>query len=429
MDIKGFLKEPKLDPQGGVYRGRISLPGVQWTGSGADAFATFTATADQLADAAENRLIWTDQSVQRGINPAAARGVHRELALADGYPDKKNYIFDSANADDIAEKLLRGDRLFLNPLVWNLRPGEFSAFFSREESSIYLYSGKVYLPDSHHRHQAILKAVRATREHPTAYPKFSGDRQFKIELYFLDKEGEGNYFYDKNQRPKPTAKSKAYDLSTIDDLSVLAMRVIEKSASLSQGVNRVTDRLSKKSPHFITLSTLREMMKTFAGTEEIDEAELEGMALVASDFFEMLSSVRPELRAAGDDGKRPIASDSLAAAAVMMHGYASLMKDYGTDIAKLGPSKAREVWRLRLEKLSPSRQVTVGDWNGDFFSKHNPIWLRHGIVKAGGESGQLNILNTGGARAQVSRILKKFVLSPHSAGGTVLTESDYGNPG
>src|SRR3546814_4337195 len=109
-DIEGFLDAPKLDANGSVYRGRLDLASVQWTGEGADAFATITVTADQLADAAENRLIWTDQTVQRGVNPAAKEKVPRELALADGYPDKNHYIFDASNADEIVEKLLNGDR-------------------------------------------------------------------------------------------------------------------------------------------------------------------------------------------------------------------------------------------------------------------------------------------------------------------------------
>ena len=419
MDLPGFLKEAKRDVQGGLYRGRMTLPGVQWTGVGSDAFATFTITADQLADAAESRLLWTDQAVQRGVNPSAPRGAPRELALADGYPDKRSYIFDAANADDIVEKLLRGERLFLNSLVWNLRPRDFSAYWSTEEESIYFYAGKVFLPDSHHRHQAILKAVRAIRESPASYPKFSGDHQFKVELYFLDKEGEGNYFFDKNQRPKPTAKSKAYDLTTLDDLSLLAKRVIEKSPSLSKGVNRVTDRLSKKSPEYITLSTLREMMKTFAGTDEINEAELEGLALVAAEFFEMLSAVRPELRA----GAVNSSPDSIAAAAVMMHGYAALMKDYGVDIGKLGPSSAKERWRLKLSLLSQDAQVSIGDWTGDLLSKRNPLWLRYGMVKLSGTGGTLNVLNTGGARAQAGRLLRRYLKLEDPARTAELMES------
>ena len=70
--IEGFLKKPKHSAGGRIYRGRFTFPGIQWTGDGADALVTFTITAEELADIAESRLLWTDQDVQRGIRPEIA---------------------------------------------------------------------------------------------------------------------------------------------------------------------------------------------------------------------------------------------------------------------------------------------------------------------------------------------------------------------
>jgi hypothetical protein len=248
LKISGLLKNPKKTAGGKIYRGRFQCPDVQWTDSSSGPMGTFTVTADQLADAAANGLLWTHQDVQRGIRPDLQTSPPRELSLANGYPDSTKYIFDSNNADNIVEKLLQGDKVFLNPLIWNLRPGTFDAYWNESEDSLYIYSGKVYLPDSHHRHQAIIKAVGIWRSAPKEYPRFSGAHQFKVELYFLSREDEGNYFFDKNQRPKPTEKSKAYDLTTLDDLSMLAKKVIEHSKDLAGNVNRVTDRLTAKKP-------------------------------------------------------------------------------------------------------------------------------------------------------------------------------------
>src|SRR5207247_10738372 len=120
----------------------------------------------------KNMLCWPDQAVQRGMRPDVFPATPRERSGGDSYPDPKLYIFDAANGDDITEKLLRGERLFLTPLFWNLRPGSFEAYWDAKKASLYLYSGKIYLPDSHHRQQAILKAVRAYRDAKSAYPKF-----------------------------------------------------------------------------------------------------------------------------------------------------------------------------------------------------------------------------------------------------------------
>src|SRR5580700_40886 len=132
-EIRGFLQQPKKAAGDRLYEGRFTCHDVQWAGRGEEALAIFTLTAAELADAAESRLLWTDQDVQRGIKPEANPQPARELQLADGYPDPKLYIFDADNANDIAEKLLRSDsgdrsdkrekkakrdKLFLSPLIW-----------------------------------------------------------------------------------------------------------------------------------------------------------------------------------------------------------------------------------------------------------------------------------------------------------------------
>jgi len=413
-EVPGFRDLPYTNPNKSLYRGRLALSGVQWTGNGADIFATATVTLAQIADACESRVLWTDQSVQRGLVPTAPADTARELPLADGYPDRRFYIFDAENADRLTERLLEGDRMFLSPLVWNLRPGTFEAYWSSDTDEVLLYDGRIFLPDSHHRHQAILKAVRAYRASPKSHPKLDLARQFKVELYFLDRADEGNYFFDKNQRPKPTALSKAYDLTTEDDLSVLAKRVLERSPALAPGVNRVTDRLSKKAPHFITLSTLREMMRAFAGSDEVEETELEGLAVIAAEFFEMLSVVRPELRVETPHIER---DRTLASAGVMMHGYGVLMRDFNRDLAGWGPVQARKRWRERLETLRPGALYSSGGWTGDFLDKDNPLWLELGITKRLPGRDSLSVFNTGGTRTRAGRALREHVMGMPTESG------------
>jgi hypothetical protein len=40
--VQGFLKEPKANASGGVYRGQFKCDEVQWTGSDSDLLASFT---------------------------------------------------------------------------------------------------------------------------------------------------------------------------------------------------------------------------------------------------------------------------------------------------------------------------------------------------------------------------------------------------
>jgi hypothetical protein len=403
MSVDGFLTQPKTDASGQFYAGRLLLRNVQWT-SESDTFGTATLTLEQVADAAENRLLWTDQAVQRGLLPTAPVKTTRELPLADGYPDTTLYVFNRKNADDMVEKLLGNEQLFFSPLVWNLRPGSFEAYWNDETQELAIYSGRIYLPDSHHRHQAILKAARAYRENPGGHPQFSLAKQFKVEIYFLDRRGEGDYFFDKNQRPKPTALSKAYDLTSADDLSMLAKRVLELNPDLDRGTNRVTDRLGKKAPHFITLSTLREAMRTFAGGTEVTDTEMEGLAAVASEFFGMLAEVRPELRS---DTTQSAREGKLGAAGVMIHAYAHLMREFRSDISTMGQRAAKKKWTDALGRLAADGHLEGDVWPGDFFDVENPVWLETGITRRNARTNKLDIANTGGARISAADVLRR----------------------
>jgi hypothetical protein len=410
IGIKGFINKPKKTASNRIYPGRFVCHDVQWAGDGTDILATFTLTAEEIAAAAENQLVWTDQDVQRGIRPDVSETPARELPVGAGYPDPKLYIFDADKANDIVEKLLRGERLFLSPLVWNLRPNTFEANWDEKESSLHLYSGRIYLPDSHHRQQAILKAMKVYRDSPSSYPRFSPSKQFKIELYFLTKEDEGNYFFDKNQRPQPTSKSKAYDLTTLDDLSLLAKKVIEKSGALKDNVNRVTDRLTARNPQVITLSTLREMMKSLAPVDSLDEVEIDGLATIAGIFYDLLADARPELGRIDQAERKKVRERLIVDSAVMMHGYAALMGEFNDAIPTLGLREATNEWHEKLRRrLKKDIRYSFGAWNGDLFEKRNPLWQRVGVVKPGKDGKRLTVLNTGAARSACGRVLRQLL--------------------
>jgi hypothetical protein len=407
-DIAGFRDQPERTASGATYTGRLSCDDVQITGEGNDVIATFTVTARQLVDAAKTEMLWTDQDVQRGIRPEVTNKVDKELSLSKGFPPSDIYVFNEESADDMTEKLLRGQRLFINPLVWNLRPSTFDAYFDVSARKIYIYDGRIYLPDSHHRHQAILKAAAVYRSAPNEYPHFDLNKQFKVELYFLKKSDEGNYFFDKNQRPTPTAKSKAYDLTSLDDLSVLAKRVIDLTPALSGNVNRVTDRLTAQNPNVVTLSTLRETLKHASDSEGLDESEIEGFATVASTLLNILAEVRPELGHLPLADRKRIRLSSLVDAPIMFQGYSALISDFNTDVVKFGLSKAVEKWRSTLQKLAPTVIYSCDAWRGDFFEKSNPLWTQLGIVKPG-VSGKPTVSNNRAARIQAMRALRGVV--------------------
>lgn len=406
---KGFLEERPKSASGKPLAGRFTCEDIQWTGEGGDLLGTFTITVRELLDLAESNLLWTDQDVQRGVKPEKSQAP-RLLSLANGYPDPESYIFVEENADEIAEKLLFGKKVYLSPLIWSLRPGEFEGFRDDENGRFIIYSGKIFLPDSHHRHQGILKAARSYRERPQDYPYFSLDKQFKVDIYFLSKLEEGNFFYDKNQLTRQTAKSKAFDLTTGDALSLLAKQIANGAKCLDGNVNRVTDRLTSSNPQVITLSTLREMAKSIVPQGDVSEHEVEATAALVSTFLDKLADRRPILGRVPLERRVESRRESLADAAVTMHGYGSLARDYMDDLPKLGSAEANATWNRKLDRLSEGRVYLYDNWSGDLFEKANPLWSKLGVLKPSNRGG-FSQVNNGATRAAMGRVLRQITAS------------------
>lgn len=398
-----MLDEPRFATDNTVYTGRLTLYDVQWINNRDEHLARCTLTIEQLLDITENQMIWTDQRVQRGIKPEAPSDTPIELPLAAGYPDDR-YVFKTANADDMVDKLLHGRRLHLHPLTWNLRPGSFHAYWDNEKRRLYIYDGKIYLPDSHHRHQALVKAARIFRESPNDYPDFHPDRQLPVDIYFMTRPEEMEFFFEKNQLTQPTAKSKAYDLTSQDPYALLAKEVIERSPSLRGNVNRVTDTLSARNPQVITLSTLRVVMETVVPELPPSAEDIEHYAAQIAAFYELLTEVRPELGHLDVGARQRIRSASLVDAAVMMHAYGALARMFIVDVAKGSLVDATAMWRTRLQQLAPALHYKSGAWQGDFFARDNPLWKERGVVQET-ESGRITASNTRQTRAVAAKVL------------------------
>ena len=404
LAIDGVRTTGRAAADGSLDPGVLTLPEVRWAANGPDVVGTCVLTVAQIEAASETRVLWTDQNVQRGVRPELDPPPPALVPLADGYPDPTKYVFDSANADDIAEKLLEGARVRLNPLVWNLRPGTFEIFFDTSTSRLHVYRGRIFLPDSHHRHQAILRAVAATRDAPDDYPDFGPGSQFTVEIYFMSIADEAEYFFEKNQLGRRADRSRAYELTSQDTLALTAKRFVDLTPSLQGNVNRVTDRLTSKNAQIVTLSTLRTMVETyFSRSDAPTPAEAEEAATRMSQFYELLVQVRPELGVLTLAERVAVRQQSLVDQAVMMHGYAALMRAYASEFAHEGRVAAAR-WERRLRRLSASDAYRVGRWSGDFFSRENPMWARVGVLQQT-KSGRLAVSNTRQTREVVAQAL------------------------
>lgn len=407
--VPELLREPLRRRGGGVYTGRFQVRAPKWLDNPDDLHATAALSVRDIVTAAENRLIWTDQVVQRGIKPGREKEASVELCLDDGYPDSSLYQFYPDKSDSIADRLLAGETgLRLSPLVWNLRSGGFEAAVhtTEDDEQIYLYRGRIYLPDGHHRHQGILKAHRLWAEAPEDYPGFDPERQFTVDIYFMSRREEAEYFFQKNTLPQQVERSKSFDLTEQDPLSVLAKQVIENAPSLRGNVNRVTDRLAASNPQVVTLSTLHELMRHIVGDDALTEEEIADVAPQLASFWEALAKVRKELGHLDVAERRESRRHSVAGQAVVMYGYAELMRRFLKDVASEGADTANSAWQDRLTDLSPNKAYEHGDWRGDFFDRDNPLWRELGVLQST-KSGGLTVSNTRQTRDQVAGALVK----------------------
>ncbi|HEV7936727.1 MAG TPA: DNA sulfur modification protein DndB [Solirubrobacteraceae bacterium] len=408
-EVPGVRDSPLQRRGSGEYLGRLRLQDLLPIPNPHDQGAVVRISARELADAVDNNLIWTDQVVQRGIKPGQEGVADIEVSLLAGYPDPKQYLFYSEQADDIAQKLLDGERPRLNPLIWNLRPGSFDAYFDVEAATLTIYRGRIYLPDGHHRHQGIAKAFRIWAEAPSEYPDFDPDRLFMVELYFMSREDEGEFFYEKNYLGRDVARAKAFDLTSRDPYATLAKALIDHTPSLRGNVNRVTDQLSGTVPHVVTLSTLRSMMEQLLGDDPaFSPQEFDEIATKLARFWELLVEVRPELGHLDSKRRRDSRKQSMAAQAVLMYGYADLMVRFLRDVEREGLEATEQRWRERLKALSPTITYEVDSWKGDFFSRENPLWRELGVIQQT-RSGKDAVSNVRQSRASASRELREHL--------------------
>ena len=107
--------------------------------------------------------------------------------------------------------------------------------------------------------------------------------------------------------------------------------------------------------------------------------------------------------------RRAVRDTLVVDAAVMMHGYASLMRSFNEMIAQRGIMQAMSEWRKKLEKLARDNEYAYEGWRGDLFNKRNPLWQQIGVVKPGKEGLKLTVLNTGSARSECGRVLRQLL--------------------
>lgn len=300
----------------------------------------------------------------------------------------KKPILDKEKIEKWADQLTQG-QAYLGQLSWNFRKGETSVEYDPATRTLTIGAGAATIPDSFHRHMAILKAVESAA-------RGSGfnslERMFSVRIYHVPVEEENRIFYAMNQEGKKADPTRSKWLHRVG-VTKLAAALVERSEHLKDNVDTVRDRLSKKNPRLFAFNTLSHAFEEHWPIPK-DAAFSTDIEYLLR-FWDKLFEVRPELGKLDIADRKVVRETSLVDSAVAIAGYVALarrMREQGIGLAA-------------LEKLAPTRM------NGetiDFFSRKNPVWQDVGVLVPMVNKKGVTTLNLRNARQSREAMLIKL---------------------
>ncbi len=107
-------------------------------------------------------------------------------------------ILDTEKIERWADQLMKGEA-YLGQLSWNFRKEETALEYDAGTHTLTIGAGAATIPDSYHRHMAILKAVDSAARGSGFEPL---KRMFSVRIYNVPIEEENRIFYAMNQEGK-----------------------------------------------------------------------------------------------------------------------------------------------------------------------------------------------------------------------------------
>jgi len=275
----------------------------------------------------------------------------------DAGPQGARRSLDRAKVQNWFNQLILGEAYF-GQLCWNLRKGETVLNYDEENRSLTFDASGVTIPDSYHRHKAILKAVENVK-HGT---RFDQDRLFSLRIYNVSASEETKIFYAMNQEVRK-ADSTWSKWSNPEGVTKIARAFVEGSRHLRGNVDTAQDRISQRSSKlcvFITLS--RAFEEHWFNRNPDNEASLQIDVNYLVGFWDKLVEVRRELGTLDIRNRQQVRDELLVDSALAISAYIAIawrMYQQGIELTV-------------LEKLG--HEVNVNGKMINYFSRDNPLW-------------------------------------------------------
>ena len=351
---------------------------------GRDAKFSTAITVGRVGELLKSEHIRVDYDYQRGMRP---------LYKSDGTMDESPMI-DRNRVNEIATKILDG-RLYGGSLTWSLRKGEVDFRYDQRSRSLHIYKGQPTIPDSNHRHQAMLKVFELVKSR--SYNFDFDDYEFPLLIEVLDLNEESELFYEYNQLGKPANPTRSRWINQADLYSALTSQVVVLS-KLKGHVELVTNNISKNSPKVVTFNALYTAIK--AGFPALDDSNVDTIQPYLVKYIDELMAVRSEAGYLPLSQRKIFRENGIGDSALAFYGYGML----AGDLMEV------ESWRNKLADLrEPHRSVNKDGelWRGDLMSRENPIW--EGKVLLRGAGGRLQISNNRETRQFMHETLRGAV--------------------
>jgi len=307
----------------------------------------------------------------------------------------RKLILDSEKVDRWAEQLINGEA-YLGQLSWNFRVEETKVEYNDQDRTLTIASGAATIPDSYHRHMAILKAVESRGKGSS----FNLDRKFSVKIYHVPAAEENRIFYAMNQEGQKADPSRSKWLHQVG-MTKLAGELVKRSPHLTDNVDVVRDRLSRRNPRLCAFNTLSSAFENHWSNVNPDDAvALESEVEYLNKFWEKLVTVRPELGKLDLPRRQKVREALLVDSALAIHAYIAIARRMREQGVALGA----------LDKLAG--KVTVRGKVVDIFARENEVWEKTGVLvpktKRDG-SRALNLRNARQSREAMVEVLADIV--------------------
>jgi hypothetical protein len=319
---------------------RTSIPALVSHDKGEEVYDTVVKARD-INRMFTHGLIAIDDERQRGRNTVTGKPV---------YSQKK--------VDRWTEQLLKDEAVF-GQLTWNFRPEETNTYYDADAGAIVI-DGPATLPDSAHRHRAIVQAVESVARGSS----FDLEMPFSVRIWRVPAEAENEIFYGMNQEGDKADATRSKYLMQRNSGEKIARELVRRARDLTEvNVETISNTLSAKNPRLTAFNTIAVACER--NFNDIAPEEIEDVVGWLVDYWAALVKVRPELGVLSLQDRQTVRKSLLSASALAIHGYIGLARRF----------RDGNVGLHRLEPLAPP---TAG--RDDYFALTNPEWQTRGIL-------------------------------------------------